>query len=104
MLIKKLAWSQGQYLYLIWKTSQFRPLKKRKYKESTLRRTKRHTIMLNHRELNVLNAYCKKYKISNKSKFMREAIMTTILKKLDDDYPSLFAAEPEPNLFNRGKE
>jgi len=55
--------------------------------------------MLNHREMNVLNAYCEKYKIQNKSKFMREAIMTAILKRLDDDYPTLFA-EPDPNLFN----
>ena len=41
---------------------------------------------------------CEKYKIRNKSKFMREAIMTEILKKFDDDYPTLFEFE-KPNLF-----
>lgn len=55
--------------------------------------------MLNHREMNALNAFCKKYKISNRSKFIREAVMTTILKKFDEDYPSLFEQE-EQNLFN----
>ncbi len=55
--------------------------------------------MLNHREMNALNAFCKKYKISNRSKFMREAVMTAILKKFDEDYPSLFEQE-EQNLFN----
>ncbi len=54
--------------------------------------------MLNHREMHALNAYCERYRIS-KSKFMREAIMKTILKRFDEDYPSLF--EDEPNLFNQ---
>jgi len=53
--------------------------------------------MLNHREMHALNVYCERYRIS-KSKFMREAIMKTILKRFDEDYPSLF--EDEPNLFS----
>lgn len=56
--------------------------------------------MLNRRELNALDAFCEKYKISNRSKFMREAIITTILKKFDEDHPSLFQDE-EPNLFSK---
>ena len=56
--------------------------------------------MLNRRELNALDAFCEKYKITNRSKFMREAIITTILKKFDEDHPSLFEDE-EPNLFSR---
>ena len=55
--------------------------------------------MLNRREMNALNAFCEKYKISNRSKFMREAIITTILKKFDEDYPSLFD-DGETDLFN----
>lgn len=56
--------------------------------------------MLNRRELNALDAFCEKYKISNRSKFMRETIITTILKKFDEDHPSLFQDE-EPNLFSK---
>jgi hypothetical protein len=71
----------------------------KKIKEK-LARNNRQSFMLNHREMNALNAFCKKYKISNRSKFMREAVMTAILKKFDEDYPSLFEQE-EQNLFNR---
>jgi hypothetical protein len=54
--------------------------------------------MLNHRELQALNLYCERYRIS-KSEFMREAIMKTILERFDRDHPSLF--EDGPNLFNQ---
>lgn len=63
-----------------------------------LRRTKRSSILFNQRENEALNLYCEKYKIKNKSKFMRELIMTEILKKFDEDYPTLFEFE-KPNLF-----
>lgn len=63
-----------------------------------LRRTKRSSILFNQREHEALNLYCEKYKIRNKSKFMREIIMTEILKKFDEDYPTLFEFE-KPNLF-----
>jgi len=53
--------------------------------------------MLNQREMQALNLYCERYRIS-KSEFMREAIMKTILARFDEDHPSLF--EEGPNLFN----
>ena len=63
-----------------------------------LRRTNRASILFNQREQEAINLYCDKYKIRNKSKFMREIIMTDILKKFDEDYPTLFEFE-KPNLF-----
>lgn len=63
-----------------------------------LRRTHRTSILFNKREQEAINLYCEKYKIRNKSKFMREVIMTGILKKFDEDYPTLFEFE-KPNLF-----
>ncbi|MCK5066966.1 MAG: hypothetical protein KAR16_05990 [Bacteroidales bacterium] len=63
-----------------------------------LRRTKRASILFNQREQEAINLYCEKYKIRNKSKFMREIIITDILKKFDEDYPTLFEFE-KPNLF-----
>jgi hypothetical protein len=67
-------------------------------KDEKLRRTNRTSILFNHREQEAINLFCEKYQIRNKSKFMREAIMTEILKKFDDDYPTLFELE-KPNLF-----
>jgi hypothetical protein len=67
-------------------------------KDNKLRRTKRSSILFNKREQEAINLYCDKYKIRNKSKFMREAIMTEILKRFDEDYPTLFEFE-KPNLF-----
>lgn len=63
-----------------------------------LRRTHRTSILFNQREQEAIDLYCDKYKIRNKSKFMREVIMTEILKKFDEDYPTLFEFE-KPNLF-----
>ena len=67
-------------------------------KDEKLRRTNRTSILFNNREQEAIYLYCEKYKIRNKSKFMREAIMTEILKRFDEDYPTLFEFE-KPNLF-----
>ncbi len=55
-----------------------------------LRRKHRQTVIFNDMEFAAFERYCKKYKIRNRAKFMREAIVTTILKKFDQDYPTLF--------------
>ncbi|UCG27647.1 MAG: hypothetical protein JSV24_11860 [Bacteroidales bacterium] len=75
-------------------------MRRRKTKEDYLKRTNRYTIMFNDRELNALNAFFERYKISNRSRYMREAIITAILKKFDEDYPTLWE-EKEPNLFSK---
>jgi len=67
-------------------------------KDDKLVRNNRTTILFNRREREALNLYCEKYKIGNRSKFMREAIMTEVLKRFDEDYPTLFEFE-KPNLF-----
>jgi len=73
-------------------------VEKSKKKDEKLRRTNRTSLLFNQREMEALNLYCQKYKITNRSKFMRELIMTEILKKFDQDYPTLFEFE-KPNLF-----
>jgi len=73
-------------------------LGRQRTKEPSLRRTNKQTILLNNRELQALNLYCERYRIS-KSEFMREAIMRTILERFDHDLPSLF--EESPTLFSR---
>jgi hypothetical protein len=70
--------------------NKFRQTHVENMKDEKLRRTFRTSLLFNGREKDALNLYCEKYKIRNKSKFMREAIMTEILKKFDEDYPTLF--------------
>jgi hypothetical protein len=70
------------------------------YKEDRLRRTKRLSLMLNNRELRALSIYCNRYRVKNKSEFLRSTIMTAILKRFEDEHPTLWE-EPEPTLFNQ---
>ncbi len=57
------------------------------------RRKHKVTCTLNDYEFSALVKYCEKYKIENKSKFIREALISNILEKFDEDYPTLF--EPD---------
>ena len=75
--------------------------RKQKKKEENLKRIHRKSILFNKRELNAINHYCRKYKIKNRSKFMRETIIRAILQQFEEDHPSLF--EDQPNLFAPSK-
>lgn len=68
----------------------------RKQKDINLKRINRHELRFNNREKRVIDEYCRKHKIKNKSRFMRESIMSTILQ----DHPTLFEFEEENTLFN----
>lgn len=70
-------------------------------KDESLKRKYRKSILFNKREIQAIDHYCKRYKIQNKSKFMREMVISSILKQFDEDYPSLF--EKKPTLFNQKK-
>ena len=59
-------------------------------KNDDLLRKNQKAIRFNNKELKAIESYCKRYRIQNRSKFMREAIITAILKKFDDDSPTLF--------------
>jgi hypothetical protein len=72
-------------------------VKRKKKKENGLKRVHKKSILFNKKELNAINNYCKKYKVKNRSKLMREFIIGSILQKFDEDYPSLF--DDQPNLF-----
>jgi len=71
-------------------------------KEKQLKRNNRLSLMLNNREARALGIYCNRYRVRNKSEFLREAIMKAILKRFDDEHPTLWE-EPEPTLFNQNK-
>jgi hypothetical protein len=56
--------------------------------------------MLNKREMRALVIYCNRYRVKNKSEFLRETIMKAILKRFEDEHPSLWE-ENDPTLFNQ---
>lgn len=58
-------------------------------KRSSLR-THRQIFTLNDEENKALNRYIAKYKVLNKSKFIRETLMLTIIRKFEEDHPTLF--------------
>jgi hypothetical protein len=74
-----------------------------KVKDERLKRNNRLTLMLNNRELRALNLYCQRFRVKNRSSFMREAVMTAILKRFDSESPSLWE-EGDANLFSGDEE
>ncbi len=73
--------------------------KRKKAKDPNLKRINRQSIMFNNRELSAIDKYCRQYRVKNKSKFMREIIISSVLKKFNDDYPKLFN-DGTPSLFS----
>jgi hypothetical protein len=73
-------------------------LRRSRVKEDRMKRENRLTLMLNNRELRALNLYCQRFRVTNRSAFMREAVMTAILKRFDSESPSLFE-DGDPSLF-----
>ena len=69
-------------------------------KEEKLRRNNRLSLMLNNRELKALGVYCNRYRVKNRSEFVRETVMKAILKRFEEEHPTLWE-ETEPTLFNR---
>ncbi len=53
-------------------------------------RIHRQLFTLNEEENNALNRYIIKYKVQNKSKFIRETLMIAIIRKFEEDHPTLF--------------
>jgi hypothetical protein len=70
------------------------------YKEDYLRRTNRLSLMLNNKEMRALDIYCARFRVNNKSEFLRETIMKAIIKRFEDEHPTLWE-ERERDLFNQ---
>ncbi|MBR5101221.1 MAG: hypothetical protein IKX34_07995 [Bacteroidales bacterium] len=58
-------------------------------REKLVRRYRK-TILFNERERSLVDQYCKKFSVRNKSSFMRDIVISHILEQLDDNYPKLF--------------
>ena len=70
------------------------------YKEEQLRRNNRLSLMLNSREARALGVYCNRFRIKNKSEFLRSTIMKEIIKRFTEEHPTLWE-DNERTLFNQ---
>ena len=62
----------------------------RREQRSQLVRRYRKTILFNEKELSLINQFCDKYSVRNKSAFIRNIVISHILEQMDDNYPRLF--------------
>ena len=46
--------------------------------------------MLNEQEQRLLDRFCEKYGVSNRSRLIRETLMRAILRQTENDQPTLF--------------
>ena len=53
-------------------------------------RNERYSFLVNKTEKQTIENYLRKYRISNRSRWMRETLITFIIRNLDQDYPTLF--------------
>lgn len=49
--------------------------------------------MLNDDEMKAFTRFCNDYGIKNRSAYIRESIFVKLIKKLENDYPTLFGAD-----------
>ena len=53
-------------------------------------RRSRLSCLVSEEEMRIIDSYLKKYKITNKSRWMRQTLLSSIHKGLEEDYPTLF--------------
>lgn len=75
-------------------------MKRQAYKEEGLKRTNRVTVMLNDREMRALTIYCSRYRVKNKSEFLRETLVKSIIKRFEEEHPTLWE-DFDPTLFSQ---
>ncbi|MCC8188190.1 MAG: hypothetical protein LIP08_11985 [Bacteroides sp.] len=55
-----------------------------------IRREQRLTCLMSEEELQIVDRYLEKYNITNRSRWLRETVLSFIHKKMEEDYPTLF--------------
>lgn len=46
--------------------------------------------LMSEEELRIVNRYLERYRIGNKSRWLRETVLRFIQKNMEEDYPTLF--------------
>lgn len=61
----------------------------RKQKESLIRKHRK-TVFFNSKELEAIDEYCRRFKVSSRSALIRQATMERVMQMLDENHPTLF--------------
>ena len=64
--------------------------KRDKVPASVPKRKQRMVCLMSEEEVRIVDSYLKKYKITNKARWLRETVLTFIHQKMEEDYPTLF--------------
>ena len=64
--------------------------KRKKVPPSVPPRKRRMVCLMSEEEVQIVDRYLEKYKITNKSRWLRETILMFIHKNMEEDYPTLF--------------
>ena len=72
-----------------------------KVRDAAMKRQHKVTVLLNDKELEAIEVYCKKYKAKSKAGFMREAALRTVMTQFLEDYPTLFHKQELDSLVVR---
>lgn len=67
-----------------------KPEKNNINREYAFKRKHKATFLLNDKEMEAFEVYCKRYKVKNKARFMRESVMRVVMDQFMEDYPTLF--------------
>ena len=62
----------------------------KKYHSKPAPRKNKVSLLLNDSEMRALEQYCEQYTVTNRSRLIRETLMRNILKRFDNDSPTLF--------------
>ncbi|MFW6371586.1 MAG: hypothetical protein ACOC10_10330, partial [Bacteroidota bacterium] len=62
-------------------------------RDNAYRRKHKAVFLLNDKEQEAFDVYCKRYKVKNKARFIRESVMRTVMDQFMEDYPTLFEKE-----------
>lgn len=67
-------------------------VKKRfKVPASSPKRKQRMVCLMSEEEMRIVDCYLKKYRITNKGRWLRETVLAFIYRKTEEDYPTLFS-------------
>ena len=61
-----------------------------KVPSSAPKRRQRMVCLMSEEEVRIVDNYLKKYKITNKARWLRETVLAFIYQKMEEDYPTLF--------------
>ncbi len=64
--------------------------KRVKVPSSSPKRRQRMVCLLSEDEVQIIDNYLEKYNITNKGRWLREIVLSSIHRKIEDDYPTLF--------------